>query len=143
MIRFPIPLSSLYSLLHGVRGEPYKYITFHSFDKTSFVKEEQINMMNKSCYYKHCVSVSPHYFATYVKPCKRLYVATELWEHTIHRPQMIKEVIQIEEMGPDDFNLLIHVEKLDRGRLRKRQTLFHNKFYHLTEFQVHNHCISS
>lgn len=138
MIRFPVPLSSLYSLLHGIRGEPFKYVTFHSSDNTSFVIEEPIRMMNKACYYKHCVSVTPHYFATFVKPCKRLYLATELWEHTVHRPQMIKEVMQIEEMGPNDFNLLMHVEKhVDK----KRTTLFHDKFYHLTEAQVLNYSV--
>lgn len=134
MIRFPVPLSSLYSLLQGIRGEPYKFVTFQQFDDSAFVKEEPIQMLNKSCYFKQCVSVSPHYFASSVKPCKRLYVATELWEHTLHKPQMIKEVMQIEEMAPNDFNLLIH-------RSNKRKTVFHDKFYHLSELQVHNHIV--
>lgn len=135
MIRVPVPLCSLYSLLHGIRGEmgSSRFITFAGDDHTSFVKEGSIDMLGKSMYFKKCVAITPHFFVHHYRPCKRLYACVELWEHTLKSPRMVREVMQIEEILPNDYNILIHVEKN-----RPKKTLFHHKWYQLTDMQIHN-----
>ena len=149
LMKFPIPFSSLYSLIQGVRGESSIYssgfITFHPNDNSSFVREGPLTIQNNTpLYFRQCVSVTPHYFVSTDKPCKRLYVSTEIWEQKIYRPRMIKEVLQVEEIARNDYNLLVHIEKIgDTPPLRKqlRNTLFHDKFYRLTTVEVNNHHI--
>lgn len=142
-MKFPIPLSSLCSMICGVRGEfgAVRYIRFQPEDESAFVKQGELNMLNTPMYYKQCVSVTPHYFQRITKPCKRLYVSMELWEHVFHNPKMVKEVMQLEEIAPNDYNLLVHVETGGEGQTNK--ILFHHKWYCLSTIDIHNLMFSS
>lgn len=143
-IRFPIPLSSLTSLLQGFEG--MKSIPEPSFvvlkNKLIHASSKPIIMNGKWFNASHCFISSPHYFATRHQSCARLYVQTELEsdkdkQHKQHKQHM-KEVLQIEEFYKKSYSsysyytydILVHVEK-------NNTLLFHKKYYQLTTTQIH------
>lgn len=131
MVEFPIPLSSLYSLLHGVTRElgSSRIIRFGPHDHLSFVKKNQVKYPFSSEWmtYRKSVTLSPHYFATRRERSARLYVAVDLWYRRSH----LQEVMQFEEVAEDDYNLLVHVK-------RDGRVLLHRKWYALSAYNIHN-----
>lgn len=127
-IRLPIPLSSLTSLLQGIKSipEPSFIILKNDLIHTS---AKSIIMNDKWFNTSHCFISSPHYFATRYQSSARLYVQTEL-ECTKDK-QHIKEVLQIEEFYKNSYDLLVRIEK-------NNKLLFHKKYYKLTTDKVHD-----
>lgn len=132
MLQFPLPLSSLYSLVHGVTGAPgsSRFIRFGPHDHLSFVRKNQVPYPCPPFgwfAYRQCASVTPLYLPRDTKRYTRLYVSVDMWYQRKH----LQEVLQFEEIRDDDFNLLVHVK-------RDGKCVFHRKWYALSAYDIHN-----
>lgn len=144
MIRVPIPLTSMTSLLKGMtstkrysdRLDRVGFVTFRPEDTTSNMKQGILEF-GYPFVYKQVTTVSKMFMPkqpdfTY----KRLVVDLNMWDPFNFRKRSyipgINEVLQIDWSSQwDTFDVLIHVEKNDT-------CLYHRKFYNLAEIEVHN-----
>ena len=146
-IRFPIPLSSLTSLVQGMKNisEP-SFITL----RNQLLYTNRRNMIIDGKWYEIDQSFisTPHFFPKRQYGCPRLYVQTEMSSltHNDHdtyntttynthkrTPESIREILQIEECEPKCYSLLVHTEK---EKNKKTSILFHKKYYVLSEKDV-------
>ena len=137
-IRFPIPLSSLTSLVQGMKGsvEP-GFISL----KNNLLYTDRRKMVMEGKWYEmdQCFISTPHFFPKRQHGCPRLYVLTEMSSLSNQKserrmPESIREILQLEECDPKFYSLLVHTEKEKNG---KRSILFHKKYYVLSEKDVH------